>query len=362
MAHEVDFLAVGENGCSGDAIALRFGTLTSPNEQAVVVLDGGFAASGKALAEHIRKHYRTTVVDLVINTHPDGDHSSGLKVVLEELTVRQLWMHQPWKHAAGMAGLFKDGRVTDTSVRESLRRSLDDALDLERLANRKKIPITEPFAGVNASGFGATIEVLGPTIEYYESLLPHFRGTPEPAVAQDSVLRKLLSGAQEVVSRVAESWGIETLGDGGETTPENNSSAIVLVSVGGRNLLFTGDAGVPALTAAVGRLESRGFDLRTLTFVQVPHHGSHRNVGRALLDRMLGPRLPADNPTRTGFVSAAKGDPKHPSKKVLNAFRRRGLAIHGTDSGHHKRHHHEAPTREGWVASVPHPFYPEVEE
>src|SRR5260221_14328780 len=110
MGFEVDFQAVGDKGKSGDAIALRLWDGADRSRQAVIVIDGGFADSGKTLVEHIRNYYGTSTVDLVVSTHPDGDHSAGLKTVLEELEVKQLWMHQPWKHVNGISDYFKDGR------------------------------------------------------------------------------------------------------------------------------------------------------------------------------------------------------------------------------------------------------------
>lgn len=358
MGYEVDFLPVGEGGRSGDAIVLRFGNLHGPrSEQRVVVVDGGFQQTGEDLIRHLWEHYRTDTVDVVISTHPDADHTAGLHVVLENAKVGCLAMHLPWEHTEDIARLFRDGRVTDNSVRESLRRSLEDARSLEALARRKNIPIVEPFAGVG--GFDRAIRILGPSKEYYESLLPHFRGTPEP---HSSLLSKAVSAVGEALGRVAESWGFETLGDDGETSPENNSSAIVLIADNSRHILLTGDAGIPALTQVADRLDAESFDYATLTFIQVPHHGSRRNVGPTILNRLLGPKCAEPAKLRTAFVSSAKeGEPKHPAKKVTNAFLRRGAPVHATQ-GSTKRHHREAPPREGYIASTPLPFFNEVDE
>ena len=54
-------------------------------DQKIVVIDGGYQDSGKALVELIRNTYGSNRVDLVVSTHPDNDHVSGLHVVLEEL-------------------------------------------------------------------------------------------------------------------------------------------------------------------------------------------------------------------------------------------------------------------------------------
>ncbi len=359
MGYEIDFLAVGEDK-SGDAIALRFGNLHGQrNEQTIVVIDGGFQETGEQLVKHLKTYYNTDHVNLVVSTHPDADHAGGLEEVLQRCRVDALWMHQPWNHTDDIAKMFKDGRVTDASVEEALRKSLDNARRLERLATDKKIPIVEPFVGVkDASG---RVVILGPTVEFYESLLPGFRGTPEPKYAESGVLTRMVRGAEELVKKIAEHWNIETLDDTGETSAENNSSAILGVDFGDRWIMFTGDAGIPALTEVVKLFDARKLNFSKLDFVQVPHHGSRRNVGPTLLDRILGPKQAQDQKLRTAFVSAAKGGaPKHPSKKVTNAFRRRGTHVYATQ-GRSILHHNNAPDR-GWTNVEPVPFYQEVEE
>ena len=72
---ELDFLQVGDGERSGDAIALRYGNLLSGYE--VMIIDGGNKASGEQLVQHVIATYGTKVVQHVVNTHPDGDHSSG---------------------------------------------------------------------------------------------------------------------------------------------------------------------------------------------------------------------------------------------------------------------------------------------
>lgn len=359
MGYELDFLPVGDDK-SGDAITLRFGNLFGDrNQQTVVVIDGGFKESGTDVVSHLKTHYGTNRVDLVVSTHPDADHVGGVETILDQCEVGCLWMHQPWNHTDDIAKMFKDGRVTDNSVTEALRKSLDNARALERLAQSKEIPIIEPFAGiVDNSG---KIIVLGPTTSFYENLLPGFRGTPGP-VAPPGILQKAVSGVVEAVKWVAESWGIETLGDDGETSAENNSSVILLVCTDDHYLLLTSDAGIPALMDVVNRLHGIGFDFSKITFVQVPHHGSRRNVGPTVLNHLLGPKLAEEKTLRTAYVSAAEnGTPKHPSKKVMNAFRRRGAPVHCT-GGVGRCHFNNAPARIGWSPSVPLPFYGQVEE
>jgi beta-lactamase superfamily II metal-dependent hydrolase len=361
IGYEVDFLPVGDGEKCGDAIALRFGTLlANPPRQTVVIIDGGFKDSGAKVVEHVRNYYMTNDVAAVIATHPDGDHTGGLETVLSELNVANLLMHLPWKHTQNTSHLFEDDRVTDESVKRALRESLDTARNLEKVALKNGINIVEPFFGV--TGLSKAMRVLGPTEQFYKSLLPGYRGTPEPK--QDPVLaalKRIMEGPKETAKKVAERWGYETLDDSGETTAENNSGAIVLFTIVGESLLFTGDAGIPALSQAVGRLCSEGFLFSTLKFVQVPHHASRRNIGPTLLNTLIGPKLTQEGPIKTAFASVSPdGGPKHPSKKVTNAFLRRGAPVHVT-AGSPKCYFNNAPGR-GWGRSVPLPFYNEVEE
>jgi beta-lactamase superfamily II metal-dependent hydrolase len=351
MGYEIDFFPVGEGEKSGDAIALRFGNLTgSRSEQSVVVVDGGFKDSGQQLVEHIRKYYGTDQVDLALLTHPDADHASGLSVVLEELNVKLLAMHRPWEHASDIKDLFKDGRITASGLEERLERALQQASDLEGLAKRKGIPIVEPFMG--SKGFSDAVHVLGPSVEFYQQLLANFRSTPEPKRAI-GLLGRLQEAAGEVISRIQDAWHIDLLDDETDTTSaENNSSAIMLLTVEGHKILFTGDAGKTALRLAVEYADSQGVPLHDLNMLDVPHHGSKRNLSSGILKKINA---------SSAFISASKDSSKHPAKKVTNALKKHGAKVYVT-KGKTICHPHNAPVRSGWVAVPEEPFHNTVEE
>ena len=360
MGFEIDFLPVGNESRSGDAILLRFGDLFgSRDEQTVVLIDGGFRDTADDILAHLDKYYKTRTIDLIISTHPDADHINGLREIFdrmeeEDIMIGELWMHRPSLRRATVEGALR--KAADTEYLKAVRGALDAATELEDAALQHGIPIREPFAGlVHHSG---ALRIVGPTEEFYESVFEDEAAADE----SQSQLLRWLRAASEFLKSIAEDWNIETLGDDGVTSPVNNSSAIVRFDWNDRVNLLTGDAGIPALEAALDNLEAGGFQPAELTFVQVPHHGSKRNVGPTVLDRLLGPRRADDNPDRSAFVSAAKkGEPKHPAKKVANAFRRRGTKVHATQ-GTTKLHHNNAPPRPGWSASTELPFYSTVEE
>lgn len=354
MPWEVDFLRVGEGEKCGDAIALRFGALTGPRDQSVFVIDGGTQESGELLVQHIRKHYGTNTVDVAISTHPDMDHSSGLAVVLESADVRRLLMHQPWNHAAVIRSMFQDGRVTAKGLEDRVWRALQCARDLESIATRKKIPIEEPFSDT----FGG---ILSPSRAFYETQLARFRCMPEQHAKQNQarVMESLLS-AFRVAAKALETWFTETLTDPDDelVSGENNSSVVYLFEWEGERFLFTGDAGVPALREAVACAARKGIDLRTVKYLQIPHHGSRRNVGPTILNTIVGPILAEGAPKlKSAFVSASQnGAPKHPARKVCNAFARRGVSVYVTAGGSICQPHGVA-LRQGYSAVSPVPFF-----
>lgn len=354
MAYEIDFLPVGEESKSGDAILVRYGDLTpGAEDQTVVLIDGGFAETAEDITDHLTEYYNTTHIDLMISTHPDDDHVRGLLALVEdgEASVGELWIHKPWEHSLQAAALRSAG-VTLSKADNRLERTVANASALNDAAEARGVPVREPFTGCRSDD-GAVV-VVGPDRDYYDSLLPEFGQTTQAGLK--AALRKAWS---EFRRRVAESLWKETLTDEGTTSATNNTSVVTLLAVDGRYLLLTGDAGMPALQRATDVLPSSGVEAGKLRFVQVPHHGSRHNVGPTVLDRLLGDIT--ENDRGAAFVSAAKeGRPRHPAKMVLNAFTRRGYAT-GVTEGNAIRHFNDAPPRAGWSPLTPEPLYEEVE-
>ncbi len=195
--------------------------------------------------------------------------------------------------------------------------------------------------------------MLGPSRDYYRLLLANFRDTPAPKSSISQILQKAGAAVKDAVEWVAETMSLdfEALDDSGETSPENNSSMILLLTIDGQKALLTADAGIPALTAAADYAEAQGIMLNDLLFMQLPHHGSAHNVGPAILNRIMG---------KVAFVSAGPTAPRHPAKRVTNAVHRRN-GVPCVTAGKPLRHAVSAPPRSGWVPVSPVPFYDRVE-
>jgi beta-lactamase superfamily II metal-dependent hydrolase len=370
MNCEIEFLPVGDASRPGDAIVVRYGDASSYE---LMIVDGGNLDSGKALVTHVRNHFGNhAVISHVVLTHADADHASGLRVVLSELPVVNLWMHVPWAFAAAARPYFANKNCTVDGLQEAIRKEYDVLIELVQLtAGGRQITLQSPFAGATIGPF----RVLSPHRDVFTVLLPQFDRTPDPdqkAIEatgwwigkQPGVIARMLDRAKaKAQTWVTESWGKELLRDGGITSASNESSVVLYGDFGvGRRVLLTGDTGVRGLSYAAYCAGQLNLPLQDFMFVQIPHHGSRRNVGPTILNQILGPIQAESSATRFyAFVSAPKDDDTHPRKMVLNAFTRRGGAVIATQ-GTSKVHWGGFPARDDYETAAVLPFAPRVEQ
>jgi len=368
MSCEVEFLPVGAASKPGDAIVVRYG---EPNGYELMVIDGDNAEAGTALVAHLRKHFGQGVaLEHVVLTHSDADHASGLRELLKEIPVKKLWLHIPWLLADEARPLFQDKRWTKDGLAAEIQSQYDIISEIVDLAVARGIPIYFPFQGNDVGPF----HVLSPSRQAYIHLLPQFDKTPAPdqaAIERASMwigkapgvfaglVEKIMTKAQ---SWIEDRWEIECLRDGGVTSASNESSVVLYGrSPGQRPILLTGDAGIRGLTWAADYASTYGLPLQQFGLVQIPHHGSRRNVGPTILNRLLDGIQPKNAAPRfTAYVSAPADDDTHPRKMVLNAFTRRGAAV-GATQGKRIIYYGGFPARAGYVDLKPIPFSQTVE-
>jgi len=355
MNYEIDFLPVGKGDTSGDAIVIRY-CENDTDDCKVMVIDGGTIESGGKLVEHIKKYYNTNYVDYLVNTHPDQDHASGLSIVMEQLEVGELWIHRPWLYVSEIIHHFKDQRITEESLERRLKEKFSSSYALEKLAKEKSVEIFEPYQGEQIGEFA----VMSPDKEWYlHTLIPDFNKTPDKKIESNSMSDSI----SNFIRNVFESLDVETLKETAETSADNESSVILYTEFNNEGIMLTGDAGVKALNKAIDYYDNDSAILSKnisdkLSFIQVPHHGSRRNVSPDVLDRLLGDKGQSEN--KTAFISAGKDSTVHPKKIAVNAFIRRGCKVYATQ-GSSIYHHHNMPDRDGWGNITPLEFSKEVE-
>jgi len=369
MLYEIDFFPVGDGEKSGDAISLRYSS--DGIHWTIGVVDGGTQSSSEAMVEHIPKYYGSNKIDFVICTHPEQDHASGLLTILEELNVSHVLMHCPWDHIDQIYNFVTDGRVSTESLRKRLIEGHPYAYDLYEKAKHSDIPIYEPFSDkILLTLLFPNLRIIGPSKFYYIACLCNFRSITEATeTILESIMRmsvELSKKASSAINWVKETWNDETLIEPAKdaVTSENNSGVISMFTFGEDNILLTADVGVPALNSAIEFASSHEISIGKFSLFQAPHHGSKRNLGPSILDRLLGIRREeGSQPEYNAIISTAKGNSsKHPSKRVVNALIRRGAMVFETNGKTICFPSKNMPSRERWQSVAPLSFYDQVED
>ena len=354
---EIDFLDV-EADNSGDAIPLRY---SIDGIERVHVTDGGFQDTGDKIIEHIKNYYDDpSTIDAVIVSHSANDHTGGIRKVLKDCNVSELWMLRPWLYADELIDRFANFTKVE-NLRRELKESYSDIAELEEIAEEEDIPIFAPFQGEKIGEF----TVLAPTKERYLDLVVESDKTPEATEASArSLLERGVTFIGEIVASVRAAWGEETFSPAG-TSAENEMCVVQYAQLCERRILLTADAGRDALTEAADYAPSINLTLPGIDRFQVPHHGSRRNVSSEILDRWLGEKLPEQpeegDETFSAIISASKEDEDHPRKSVIRACIHRGAKVVSTE-GSDLCTSRNAPVRTGWGTAPRLPYPDEQEE
>ena len=323
MGFEIDFLAIGDASKGGDAIALRYGDLLStPLQQHVIVVDGGYSKNGDDLYKLVTERYKTKQIYVVILTHPDADHVQGLKTLFEyeDIKVTNLIMHRPWHNESVKNAEYKDGRKTNNSIGEELKDTFKCAYELSILAENKGTNIIEPsVVNYNLEG-GATLKLLAPSSDWYLQKILESDKTP-PCVVTESL--KTFSVEEDEFEDYEIGSTVEWKYDDPHTTAINETSIVALFEYGNNKVLFTGDVGREGLQLAVNEAQRQGISLTDLKIFISPHHGSRKNMTPELMDVIKS--------SFTMFSTPPKGDPHHPSRRLINKYLEKGHKLFSTN-------------------------------
>lgn len=121
------------------------------------------------------------------------------------------------------------------------------------------------------------------------------------------------------------------------TQPFNNTSVIIGSIFGNNPMLFTADAGAEALDCVPPEWKS-------LTWMQVPHHGSEGNLSQKNIERFH---------PKWANISAC-GDSSHPSRAVVSGLIKAGAQVFSThESGNLHYYIGNVPYRADYSPAVP---------
>src|SRR6266496_3387739 len=261
----------------GDALWIEYGDEAHPHR---ILIDGGTKSSWpkglKARMEALPADQRK--FELLIVTHIDADHIDGGLALLRDdalgATFGDVWFNG-WRH------------LPETPL-ESLG-PVEGELLTQALATRN-IPWNDAFGGravgVNPEGAlprkefadGLTLTVLSPYAQQLANLKPVWNKVVREAGLEPG------QPAEETPTDVPTLAAAPFQAD---TAEANGSTIAVLLEHAGISAVLCGDAFPGAVLTSVQRLlEERGTDKLTTDAFKLPHHGSHANISKELLERI----------------------------------------------------------------------------
>jgi beta-lactamase superfamily II metal-dependent hydrolase len=323
---EIDMVSVGDADC----IVV---TEWVASFQYSVLIDGGSGADADRVKEFLLGRGYTHF-DSVVCTHPHEDHAGGLIKIVQDtrFTFNHAWMHDITYNVA--ANDLKRASSGNSSEAEGVKQVIETTNELSSAFYSRNVSPRGPFAGSVISSFWPHLVVLGPSREFYEKILADFTKAPEPyslysallgtspSLGNLSALSGLGSkppalvpwpatfGASVPLSGLLDNSSVKK---NPTTQPFNNTSVILGSVFGNDQMLFTADAGAEALDRVPPQWKS-------VTWMQVPHHGSDGNLSQKNIERFH---------PKWAYISAC-GDSSHPSRAVVSGLIKAGAQVFST--------------------------------
>jgi hypothetical protein len=279
----------------GDAIWIEWGD--DPDDPHRMIIDMGTGGSGKKIRERIlqlpedRRRF-----DLIVVTHVDEDHIGGLLTCLAEadpiagFAATDVWFNG-FQHLSGQTvGATPNLEPLGPVQGELLSNWLRDHAWNNAFGGGpvRRVP-GEPIARITLHD-GLTLSVLGPTPERLENFIDTWKEEVQIAIEKGRLDDSMVSPGLEVLGTdeppVLENMAdLEELADESvskDNSEANGSSIALLLEHEDRAILLSGDAFSDDLIDGIDAL-SPGARLK-LDLFKLPHHGSKKNVHRALIE------------------------------------------------------------------------------
>ena len=317
------------NAKHGDALLLHY---KNGGKQRFWIIDGGPGGTWNGILrpqlEEIKRDKDELTVDLTLLSHVDEDHVTGLlqmtKGLAEKnrnaatfLNIRRFW-HNSFADLVGSEASLKKGMASLTAAQGAAKVAMaNDSTTLQAIGNvglksRRAVAVlasigqgrdlrdqletlklsgNDPFGDILSSATGkkkideADVTIVGPIA----SRLEVFRKKWEEVSGKPAALASLFR-------------------DDLDESPTNLSSLVMLVEIGNRKILLTGDARGDDILD--GFKDAKIKLPMKLDILKMPHHGSDRNITEEFLKK-----FPAEH-----YIISADGRHGNPDPNTLKAI------------------------------------------
>lgn len=301
------------------------------NNHFVALIDGGNKTDGDKVIKHLEKYILKDAgkkaPDLIVCTHHDKDHIGGLITVVEHYgnLIDEVWINNPAEFLGDINYKYLRKSFHEKSEYKQYQVILESLTNLDdfiSLVDKKGIPRNNALSG--QSKHNGIFSILGPSDKFYKALLPGIENLDKFITEESNWAYNSIFGAVAINESLEDSSPCPIVDEENSTSATNNSSVIIEIKTNGNRYLFTGDAGVKAFDDVETRTS-----LENIYWLDVPHHGSRRNLTSNLIDTM-SPDI--------CYISA-KGGTKHPRRALVNCLKKHGASVYCTKNDNNMWHH-----------------------
>lgn len=244
-----------------------------------IVIDGGPEETADTISECLLnlKH-----IDLLVLTHFDADHITGVLEFFEHFTEAQCVVDYVWANCANIVDFDTDENVAAYKDAYVLSKHLEKLKKQgvirewsDNVITEKEPVIIGPFQ----------IDILSPTREIQNELLKQYREyidqnclEDDPDIDEEVSFGRVLQDATKDLTKLTTEF--RYLG----TNFMNKSSIAIRIEAEGKTVLLLGDAESKIITDSLERLGATREDPMPINLIKVSHHGSKANISRRLFE------------------------------------------------------------------------------
>ena len=264
----------------GDCIVIK---IHRDNVHQIIIVDSGMGrqCNSLLLKEITEWNKAYGPVDLVILTHIDNDHVSGLIRILRNKKIDYLSIKSIWfNYGAKLEEYFKSESAISIQIpNNSLYTSYRQGRELLELLKERSIELIAPvMAGDHiVVDEYLHIDVLAPLVEDLNALL------------EDKKYESVIDNAELETSSEKNDYGdsVEKLNSRAfsenDITNTNASSIACLLSYSGHKILLLGDAKVSTIEKRLRHLGASEVNPLKIDYCKISHHGSKSNTRGSLI-------------------------------------------------------------------------------
>jgi len=279
----------------GDSLWVEYGSRDAPHR---ILIDGGTPPTYKKhLKQKLMELGQRPLIELLVVTHIDTDHIGGVLKLFNDHSVGlhfgQVWFNA-WRHIApdsrdllgGVDGEIFTVQLNHSGFRWNTSFQTDDHAARVAPDGHSMMPIALP-GGMKLTVVSPGLSELALLREEWETVVKEgglVAGVPSARLA-DKASRKGVK--LDLLGDPIREWADGEIDDLDKTAANGSSIAVFAEYTDEgvtKRCLLAGDAHGPVLTDGIRRLAQQlEQDRLQLDAFKVPHHGSHRNVTRDLI-------------------------------------------------------------------------------